>query len=212
MEEDEDVSMATPPLCQACQHYHYQGTKCDICGHVGQSHLYTRMCEKAIELSKYRVEAPPIEATELTLFYNDISKEIRRQVFVEEQGVIDTEEFDEYEDSSRSLVGFLGDLPIWTARWRFLPCARPCPDTALIDRLALLPDYRKQNVSDSSIHSVYKDIYNVSSQLGYNVTILSQIPQGSWLQSKVEARGFDVSNTCFSIRNGVTYVNARLIK
>ena len=25
------------PLCKVCNHHHVQGTKCDICGHVGKT-------------------------------------------------------------------------------------------------------------------------------------------------------------------------------
>jgi hypothetical protein len=73
-------------------------------GHVGQSNLYSRMCEKAKALCKYRVEAEPQELSEDSADMQSVSLELRRQIFCVEGAI--TEEQDEFEGSSRCLVGY----------------------------------------------------------------------------------------------------------
>jgi hypothetical protein len=89
----------------------------------------------------------------------------------------------------------VGDLPIWTARWRFtsFPSA---PSAALIDRMALLPGYRNQHISSSSIEYIFADIHNTAARSAVAVShILALVPLHSWMDSKLEAKGFSL-NTC----------------
>jgi hypothetical protein len=73
-------------------------------GHVGQSNLYSRMCDKAKSLCSYRVESQPAEQSEESADMYAISVELRRQIFCVEGGV--TDDLDEFEGSSRCLVGY----------------------------------------------------------------------------------------------------------
>ena len=58
------------------------------------------------------------------------AKEIRQEVFVQEQGF--QNEFDEYEKTATTLVLFLDDIPIATGRLRTLD-----PETYKIERVAV---------------------------------------------------------------------------
>lgn len=75
-----------------------------LAGHVGQSNLYSRMCEKAKTLGSYRVETQPHEVCEESADMYAISLELRRQTLCAE-GVMSDDQ-DEFEGSSRCLVGY----------------------------------------------------------------------------------------------------------
>ncbi len=38
MEIDDEL-----PLCLTCNHRHYDGVKCSICGHIGKSNIFIKM-------------------------------------------------------------------------------------------------------------------------------------------------------------------------
>jgi predicted GNAT family N-acyltransferase len=64
---------------------------------------------------------------------------VRRQVFVEEQNIPEEIELDEFDSSALQVVVRDGDKIVATARVRF-----PSPDTAKIERMAVLPAYRRR--------------------------------------------------------------------
>lgn len=69
-------------------------------------------------------------------------KAIRQVVFVEEQRCPPVEEWDDYDETSRHLIGFVKGHPAATARWRVSSFDdRP---VAKLERFAVLADFRGQ--------------------------------------------------------------------
>ena len=64
---------------------------------------------------------------------------VRHNVFVEEQGIDEREEYDGLDDSCLQFVLKLADKVIGTARVRFIP-----GDYAKVERMAILKPFRKQ--------------------------------------------------------------------
>ncbi len=87
---------------------------------------------------------------------------IRKQVFVEEQGVAVEDEYDDFDKSSTHFVAYdADDIPCGTARWR------ETPRGIKLERFAVLQPYRGTGVGAMLIHSVLYDIEedpNVSEQ------------------------------------------------
>lgn len=69
--------------------------------------------------------------------YGEWASSIRRSVFVKEQGIDESEEWDEYDSNSQHVVAWLGNTPVGTAR--LLPEGK-------IGRMAVLSAYRGQGV------------------------------------------------------------------
>lgn len=117
----------------------------------------------------------------------------------------------------------VGDLPIWTARWRFLlrPSGTSSSPTdsssvldALIDKAVVLPEYRHQHICSSSMEQVFADIQHTATQNNVSVSqILALVPlqQQSWIDMKLEARGFSTADkTVQCLRADVPYYHAIL--
>jgi predicted GNAT family N-acyltransferase len=86
------------------------------------------------------MDSPTIE----TVQYQDrmvAINQIRTQVFQEEQGVSAKLEFDGLDASATHLLAQINGKAVGTARIRELDS-----DTVKIERLAVLPDYRKQGI------------------------------------------------------------------
>jgi predicted GNAT family N-acyltransferase len=66
---------------------------------------------------------------------------IRKQVFIEEQGVPEEMELDEHDPSAKHVLAYQSNLCVGTGRLVFL--ARP---HAQIGRMAVLPSFRKQGI------------------------------------------------------------------
>lgn len=67
--------------------------------------------------------------------------QIRTKVFQEEQGVSGELEFDGLDASATHFLAYIDDKAVGTARIRKIDA-----DTAKIERLAVLPNYRKQGI------------------------------------------------------------------
>jgi len=67
---------------------------------------------------------------------------IRRSVFVEEQGIDESEEWDEHDSGSTHAVAWLGEHPVGTAR--LLPEGK-------IGRMAVLPEFRSQGIGNAML-------------------------------------------------------------
>lgn len=66
---------------------------------------------------------------------------IRKKVFVEEQGVPEESEIDEYESESIHLIGYDNEQPVATAR------IRPINETTVkIERVAVIKSHRGQGI------------------------------------------------------------------
>ena len=68
------------------------------------------------------------------------ARRVRTLVFIEEQACPPEEEWDAHDSTSRHLLGWVGDTPVATARWRTVPVAGRLG--AKLERFAVLPDYR----------------------------------------------------------------------
>ncbi|QIO23121.1 GNAT family N-acetyltransferase [Haloarcula sp. JP-L23] len=71
----------------------------------------------------------------------DQARAVRRAVFIEEQGVDETEEMDDKDDEATHVVVTDGDDPVATARFRFVD-----ETTARIERVAVLESYRGEGL------------------------------------------------------------------
>ena len=76
---------------------------------------------------------------------------IRRAVFVEEQGVDATLEYDHEEEAHHYLL-FLGEKPIATARWR------ETEKGIKLERFAVLPNFRNRGIGEIILREVIKDV------------------------------------------------------
>lgn len=84
--------------------------------------------------------------------YYELVRILRRRVFIEELGVPHHAEFDEFEQSSRHMLGLLGDAPVSYARWHIQK------SVAVIDRLCTLQGYRNRHVGRRCLESVLRDV------------------------------------------------------
>jgi predicted GNAT family N-acyltransferase len=80
----------------------------------------------------------------------DQASDIRRKVFVEEQGVDQTLEYDHEEEAHHYLL-FLGEKPIATARWR------ETDKGIKLERFAVLPQFRNRGIGEVILKEVLKD-------------------------------------------------------
>ena len=101
------------------------------------------------------MEPTVFEAKWFTWDQQDLAKQasaIRQKVFVDEQQVDPSEEYDEFEDSSRHFLARLEDFPVGTARWRFTP------NGVKLERFAVLKEHRGQGVGQALVAAVLADI------------------------------------------------------
>jgi predicted GNAT family N-acyltransferase len=82
----------------------------------------------------------------------DTAFEIRKQVFVIEQKVDPTKEYDEFEQSSVHFLARIGGIPVGTARWRLTP------NGAKSERFAVLKEARGKGVGQALVKAVLYDI------------------------------------------------------
>ncbi len=77
---------------------------------------------------------------------------IRRKVFVEEQGVSEEEEYDEYEQTSTHYMALINDKIVATARWR------KTNNGIKLERFAVLADYRSSGMGSALLVQILSDI------------------------------------------------------
>ena len=77
--------------------------------------------------------------------------QIRRKVFVEEQGVDPALEYDHEQESHHYLM-LLGEKPIGAARWR------ETPGGIKLERFAVLKEYRNRGLGEIILREVIKDV------------------------------------------------------
>ncbi|MBL7926692.1 MAG: GNAT family N-acetyltransferase [Bacteroidia bacterium] len=78
--------------------------------------------------------------------------EIRKKVFVEEQHVPATLEFDKFENEANHYLCFDGDKPCGTARWRITQ------NGIKLERFAVLPAHRNKGIGAVILNQVLNDI------------------------------------------------------
>ncbi len=79
------------------------------------------------------------------------ASDIRRKVFVEEQGVDATLEYDHEEEAHHYLL-FLGEKPVATARWR------ETEKGIKLERFAVLSSFRNRGIGEIILREVLKDV------------------------------------------------------
>lgn len=95
-----------------------------------------------------------IEVKNFTLADKDLSDKvfaIRRKVFVEEQGVDATLEYDKEEQATHYLL-LLAGKPIGAARWR------ETEKGIKLERFAILPEFRNRGFGEIILEAVLKDV------------------------------------------------------
>lgn len=81
--------------------------------------------------------------------------DVRRQVFVKEQGVAEDEEYDGYDSESLHVVVKDGDRVIGTARVQF-----PTTNQAKIERMAILEPFRRKGIGGRIMAFLYEELRN----------------------------------------------------
>lgn len=69
------------------------------------------------------------------------AREVRQQVFQQEHGIARELDFDGLDDAAEQFIVYLKDRPVGTAR-----VVHPTPDSAEIQRVAVLPEHRLQGI------------------------------------------------------------------
>lgn len=89
--------------------------------------------------------SPSFEAIKVKFAHNQLEveecQEIRKEVFVKEQGVHPEEEYDGYDEEARHLIAYCESTPVGTARYR------KTEEGIKLERYAVLPQYRRKGVA-----------------------------------------------------------------
>ncbi len=91
--------------------------------------------------------------------------DIRTRVFVEEQQVDRSEEFDGYESGSLHYLGSLDGKPAGTARWRFTEKG------IKLERFAVLQEFRKKGVAAAVLKQVLADVIPFKKRIYLNAQV-----------------------------------------
>jgi predicted GNAT family N-acyltransferase len=83
------------------------------------------------------------------------ARDIRTQVFVEEQDCDPDEEWDGHDETSRHVLGIVEDTPVATARWRAVPHGEHV--VAKLERFAVLPSHRGEGYGTQLVEAVLDD-------------------------------------------------------
>ena len=108
---------------------------------------------------------------------------IRKKVFVEEQGVDASLEYDNEEQAHHYLL-LLGEKPVATARWR------ETEKGIKLERFAVLPGFRNRGIGEIILKEVLKDVTSQGKQV-YLHSQLKAVPF-------YERNGFTKSGSLFS--------------
>ena len=81
--------------------------------------------------------------------------EVRRLVFVQEQGVAEALEYDGLDDEALHVIARDGDIIVGTARVRF-----PAPNQAKIERMAVLEPFRRKGIGSAILSFVKQELRN----------------------------------------------------
>lgn len=116
------------------------------------------------------------------------ARDIRTQVFVEEQGCDPEEERDGHDETSRHVLGVVEGDAVATARWRAVRHDEEI--VAKMERFAVLPDHRGQGYGQALARSVLADM----EQAGFERTL---IHAQSHLETWYEQFGFESTGRAF---------------
>lgn len=116
---------------------------------------------------------------------------IREEVFVFEQEVNPSDEYDEFEETSTHFLAMLDGKPVGTARWRFTQ------NGVKLERFAVLKEARSQGVGQALVLAVLNDISTNDSAIGalkYLHAQLSAVPLYSKFGFEKEGDIFEECN------------------
>ena len=112
-----------------------------------------------------------------------LSMAIRQNVFVEEQNVDATLEYDGKDPEATHYLLYYNSQPVGTARWR------PTPNGIKLERFALLPEFRNKGIGSKLLERVMSDV----SETGKAVYLHAQEKAVTYYQRagfKVEGEAF----------------------
>lgn len=95
--------------------------------------------------------------------------QIRRQVFVVEQKVPASEEYDEFEKVSRHFLAKIDGKPVGTARWRFTK------NGVKMERFAVLEEARGKGVGQALVAAVLEDLKSTPEAAGKTKYLHAQL-------------------------------------
>ncbi|CAN5499345.1 GNAT family N-acetyltransferase [soil metagenome] len=95
----------------------------------------------------------------------DMAFAIRQEVFVVEQQVDKSEEYDEYEQSSIHYLVFVDNKPVGTARWRITK------DGIKLERFAVLKESRNAKAGRTILQKVMEDVIPLCRKIYMNAQI-----------------------------------------
>lgn len=120
-------------------------------------------------------------------------RQIRTKVFQEEQGVSKELEFDGLDEQAVHFLAYVNDQAIGTARIREI-----APDTVKIERLAVLPEARKQGIA----RQLMKTALKVISQQNKSLVI---VHAQEYIAKLYQQLGFEIVGEKFS-EAGIVHV------
>ncbi len=94
---------------------------------------------------------------------------IRNLVFVLEQNVNESDEYDEFEEYSAHFLARLEGSPVGTARWRFTPKG------VKLERFAVLKEARGKGVGQALVSAVLADIDSNTASVGKTKYLHAQL-------------------------------------
>lgn len=116
------------------------------------------------------------------------ARSIRTQVFIEEQDCPPDEEWDGHDQTSRHVLGWIGEEAVATARWRTVPHDEQI--VAKLERFAMLPEHRGQGHGTHLVQHVLED----ARRAGFDIFL---VHAQSHLQDWYEDLGFRATGRTF---------------
>jgi len=95
----------------------------------------------------------------------DSAFDIRKKVFVIEQEVDESEEYDEFEPTSIHYLVFVNESPVGTARWRITE------NGIKLERFAVLKEYRNAKAGRSVLLKVLEDVIPLGRKIYLNAQV-----------------------------------------
>ena len=133
----------------------------------------------------------------------DLISEIRSNIFCDEGRIDKSVEFDEFDESSRHVLGLSGDMPVAVARWRIF---RSSHCFAIIDRFATSANHRNLGYGREMLKNILHDIKEINSLMGLDASgVFILAPVDSWVITKLNLYGFRVIDSEIIARGGYSF-------
>ncbi|MBT8399396.1 MAG: GNAT family N-acetyltransferase [Rhodothermia bacterium] len=126
----------------------------------------------------------------------DAARRIREAVFIDEQSCPPAEEWDSFDETSRHLLGWLGDDPVAVARWRVVPHDERL--VAKLERFAVVKHMRGRGFGKRMVLAAIED----AAVAGFSE---QYIHAQAHLQSFYEDLGFERVGEAF-VEAGIPHV------